>query len=185
MTPLYNKPFFPRSLMTTHDSVSGPQVTANDPDAETNGLVTYSLEALPEEEEAGATQMFSIDGESGWITTNQEADCEAAHLYRFSVVATDNGSGLKLSSSVLVEVTVTDENDNPPKFSDDAYSGSVVENSSPGEVIVSMTTADADVSLENRLVTCYITGETSLFDLSQMRDFRKRASFVGCYGNPG
>lgn len=111
--------------------------------------------------------MFSIDGESGWITTTQEADCEAARVYRFFVVATDNGSDLKLSSSVLVEVTVTDENDNPPKFSDDAYRGSVVENSSPGEVLVSMTTADADVSLENRLVTCYITGETSPFS-----DFR-------------
>lgn len=106
--------------------------------------------------------MFSIDGESGWITTTQEADCEAAGVYRFSVVATDHGSSVKLSSRVLVEVRVTDENDNPPKFSDDLYRGSVVENSSPGEVIVSMTTADADVSLENRLVTCYITGETFL-----------------------
>lgn len=114
-------------------------------------------------EEAGITDMFSIDGESGWITTTQEADCEATRVYRFSVVATDNGSGLKLSSSVLVEVEVTDENDNPPKFSHDAYRGSVLENSSPGEVLVSMTTTDADVSLENRLVTCYITGETSPF----------------------
>ncbi|TMS17133.1 Protocadherin Fat 2 [Larimichthys crocea] len=69
----------------------------------------------------------------------------------------DHGGDVKLSSSVLVEVTVTDENDNPPKFSDDIYRGSVVENSSPGEVIISMTTTDADVSLENRLVTCYIT----------------------------
>lgn len=138
-------------------------MTANDPDSETNGLVTYSLEALPEEEgQPGATQMFSIHEESGWITTTQEADCEAVRLYRFAVVATDNGGGgLRLSSSVLVEVTVTDENDNPPEFSQQAYRGSVVENSSPGEVLVSMTTADADVSLENRLVTCYITGETS------------------------
>lgn len=115
------------------------------------------------------TEMFSIDGESGWITTTQEADCEAARVYRFSVVAMDNGGGLKLSSSVLVEVTVTDENDNPPKFSDDAYHGSVVENSSPGEVLVSMTTTDADVSLENRLVTCYITGEAPPLDLGKIK----------------
>lgn len=142
-------------------SISDPQVTANDPDTESNGLVTYSLEALREEKEADVLEMFSIDGESGWITTTQEADCEAAGVYRFSVVATDHGSSVKLSSSVLVEVRVTDENDNPPKFSDDLYRGSVVEKSSPGEVIVSMTTADADVSLENRLVTCYITGETA------------------------
>ncbi|XP_051276649.1 protocadherin Fat 2 [Dicentrarchus labrax] len=133
------------------------QVTANDPDTDTNGLVTYSLESLPEDTKEDITEVFSIEGESGWITTIRDTDCEATRVYRFNVVATDHGGDVKLSSSVLVEVTVTDENDNPPKFSDDVYRGSVVENSSPGEVIVSMTTTDADVSLENRLVTCYIT----------------------------
>lgn len=134
-------------------------MTASDPDTDTNGLVTYNLESLPEDTAADITEVFSIDGESGWITTIREADCEATRVYRFSVVATDHGGNVKLSSSVLVEVTVTDENDNPPKFSEDVYRGSVEENSRPGEVIVSMTTTDADVSLENRLVTCYITGE--------------------------
>ncbi|XP_075961283.1 protocadherin Fat 2 [Anarhichas minor] len=133
------------------------QVTANDPDTDTNGRVTYSLEPLPDDTAADATEVFSIDGDSGWITSVRETDCEAARFYRFNVVATDHGGDVKLSSSVAVEVTVTDENDNPPKFSDDVYRGSVVENSSPGEVIVSMMTTDADVSLENRLVTCYIT----------------------------
>uniref|UniRef100_A0A3Q3F9R6 FAT atypical cadherin 2 n=1 Tax=Labrus bergylta TaxID=56723 RepID=A0A3Q3F9R6_9LABR len=132
------------------------QVTANDPDTDTNGLVTYTLESLPDDI-ADISEVFSIDGESGWITTIRMTDCESTRVYRFNVVATDHGGDVKLSSSVLVEVTVTDENDNPPKFTDEVYSGSVVENSSPGEVLVSMTTKDADVSLENRLVTCYIT----------------------------
>ncbi|XP_041799455.1 protocadherin Fat 2 isoform X2 [Chelmon rostratus] len=133
------------------------QVTANDPDTDTNGLVTYSLESLPDDTMADITEVFSIDGESGWITTVRQTDCEATRVYRFSVVATDHGGDMKLSSSVLVEVTVMDDNDNPPRFSDEVYHGSVVEDSSPGEVIVSMTTTDADISLENRLVTCYIT----------------------------
>ncbi|XP_053180130.1 protocadherin Fat 2 [Scomber japonicus] len=133
------------------------QVTANDPDTDRNGIVTYILESLPDDTTTDINELFTIDGESGWITTIQETDCESTRLYKFNVVATDHGGDVKLSSSVLVEVTVTDENDNPPKFSDDVYRGSVVESSSPGEVIVSMTTTDADVSLENRLVTCYIT----------------------------
>ncbi|XP_062249993.1 protocadherin Fat 2 isoform X1 [Platichthys flesus] len=133
------------------------QVTANDPDTDNNGVVTYTLESLPHDATAEVTEVFSIDGEGGWITTTRETDCETTRVYRFNVVATDHGGDVKLSSSVLVEVTVMDENDNPPKFSDDVYHGSVVEDSSPGEVIVSMTTTDADVSLENRLVTCYIT----------------------------
>lgn len=133
-------------------------MTANDPDTDRNGIVTYILESLPDDTTTDINELFTIDGESGWITTIQETDCESTRLYKFNVVATDHGGDVKLSSSVLVEVTVTDENDNPPKFSDDVYRGSVVESSSPGEVIVSMTTTDADVSLENRLVTCYITG---------------------------
>uniref|UniRef100_A0A3Q1HQK5 FAT atypical cadherin 2 n=1 Tax=Anabas testudineus TaxID=64144 RepID=A0A3Q1HQK5_ANATE len=135
------------------------QVTANDPDTDTNGLVTYSLESVPDNNTTDITDVFSIDGTSGWITTIRETDCEVTRVYRFNVVATDHGGEVKLSSSVLVEVTVTDENDNPPKFSDDVYRGSVVEDTGPGEVIISMTTTDADMSLENRLVTCYITGE--------------------------
>lgn len=144
------------------NAYSDPQVTANDPDTDTNGLVTYSLDSIPDNTTtttADISGVFSIDGESGWITTVRETDCEETRVYRFYVFATDHGGDTKLSSSVLVEVMVTDENDNPPKFSDDLYHASVMENSSPGEVIVSMTTTDADVSLENRLVTCYITGE--------------------------
>lgn len=134
------------------------QVTANDPDTDTNGLVTYSLESLPDDT-MDITEVFSIDGESGWITSMRQTDCEETRVFRFNVVAMDHGGDIPLSSSVLVEVTVMDENDNPPKFSNDMYHGSVVENSTPGEVIVSMTTTDTDISLENRLVTCYITGE--------------------------
>ncbi|XP_077389169.1 protocadherin Fat 2 isoform X2 [Festucalex cinctus] len=132
------------------------QVTANDPDTDTNGLVTYSLESLPDDD-ANITDLFSIDGDTGWIVTVREADCEDSRLHRFHVLAADHGGDAKLSSSVLVEVTVTDENDSPPAFSENAFRGSVAENSRPGEVIISMMTTDADVSLENRLVTCYIT----------------------------
>ncbi|XP_012717208.2 protocadherin Fat 2 [Fundulus heteroclitus] len=133
------------------------QVTANDPDANTNGLVTYSLETLSNDTQLNINEVFAIEGESGWITTLQETDCEAVRVYKFNVIATDHGGDAKLSSSVLVEVMVTDENDNPPKFTDDLYHGSVMENTAPLKPIVSMTTTDADVSLENRLVTCYIT----------------------------
>lgn len=133
-------------------------MTANDPDTDTNGMVTYSLETLPDDTQLDINEVFRIEGESGWITTLRETDCEALRAYKFNVVATDHGGDVKLSSSVLVEVMVTDENDNPPKFTDDVYHGSVVENTTPFEPIVSMTTTDADVSLENRLVTCYITG---------------------------
>uniref|UniRef100_A0A3P9L529 FAT atypical cadherin 2 n=1 Tax=Oryzias latipes TaxID=8090 RepID=A0A3P9L529_ORYLA len=158
-----NQPVFdasPYRAFLTENMPAGTtviQVTANDPDTDTNGLVTYSLEPLADGAQLDISQVFSIDGDSGWITTVREVDCERSRMFRFNVVATDHGGEVKLSSSVPVEVMVTDENDNPPTFSEEVYRGSVVENITPFEPIVSMTTSDADVALQNRLVTCYIT----------------------------
>uniref|UniRef100_A0A8C1ZLH9 FAT atypical cadherin 2 n=1 Tax=Cyprinus carpio TaxID=7962 RepID=A0A8C1ZLH9_CYPCA len=130
------------------------QVTANDADTNINGEVSYTLE--PDSDDIG--DMFAIDSQTGWITTLKKADSETKQLYRFYVVATDHGDTVKLSSSVLVEVTITDENDNPPQFTEELYQGSILENSRPGETIVTLTTADKDVSAENREIVCYITG---------------------------
>nr|XP_029505015.1 protocadherin Fat 2-like [Oncorhynchus nerka] len=142
------------------------QVTANDPDQDTNGQVTYTLEAEPDD----ITDVFSIDSESGWITTLRETDCEMTQHYSFTVVATDHGGEVKLSSSVLVEVTVTDENDNPPRFTEDVYHGSVMENTRPGEVIMSLTNVDMDVTKENRQITCYITDGDPLGQFSIVQE---------------
>uniref|UniRef100_A0A8C7FUQ2 FAT atypical cadherin 2 n=1 Tax=Oncorhynchus kisutch TaxID=8019 RepID=A0A8C7FUQ2_ONCKI len=142
------------------------QVTANDPDQDTNGQVTYTLEAKPDD----VADVFSIDRESGWITTLRETDCEMTQHYSFTVVATDHGGEVKLSSSVLVEVTVTDENDNPARFTEDVYHGSVMENTRPGEVIMSLTTVDMDVTKENRQITCYITDGDPLGQFSIVQE---------------
>lgn len=130
------------------------QVTANDPDKDANGEVTYTLE--PDIDDISG--VFSIDSQTGWITTMKETDCESKQFYRFYVVATDHGGSVRLSSSALVEVTITDENDNPPQFTEEVYHGSIIENSRFGELIVILTTTDDDVSPDNRQVTCYITG---------------------------
>nr|XP_015205333.1 PREDICTED: protocadherin Fat 2 [Lepisosteus oculatus] len=129
------------------------QVTAIDPDTDTNGQVSYRLES----ESDSINDVFMIDNESGWITTLKETDCETNGFYVFHVVATDHGGKVKLSSSALVNVTITDENDSPPVFTEEVYQGSVVENSPPGEDITTVSTTDADVSEANRQVTCYIT----------------------------
>ncbi|XP_042182005.1 protocadherin Fat 2 [Oncorhynchus tshawytscha] len=142
------------------------QVTANDPDQDNNGQVTYTLEAEPDD----ITDVFSIDSESGWIITLRETDCEMTQHYSFTVVATDHGGEVKLSSSVLVEVTVTDENDNPPRFKEDVYHGSVMENTRPGDVIMSLTTVDMDVTKENRQITCYITDGDPLGQFSIVQE---------------
>ncbi|TSK28143.1 Protocadherin Fat 2 [Bagarius yarrelli] len=129
------------------------QVTANDPDKDANGEVTYTLETDRDD----ISEIFSINPQTGWITTMKAADCESKQLYRFYVVASDHGGSVRFSSSALVEVAITDENDNPPQFTEEVYHGSILENSRSGELIVALTTTDNDVSPDNRQVICYIT----------------------------
>ncbi|KAG8438891.1 hypothetical protein GDO86_005181 [Hymenochirus boettgeri] len=129
------------------------QVTANDQDTGNDGMVTYSLKADSHE----IQQFFTIDSENGWITTLKELDCEKQEIYRFYVVASDLGRKIRLSSETLVEVTITDDNDNPPSFTAKVYRGSVSENNEPGQIIATLKTQDIDISESNRKVTCYIT----------------------------
>ncbi|XP_027697609.1 protocadherin Fat 2 isoform X3 [Vombatus ursinus] len=170
-----NKPVFeadPYKAFLTENMPVGTtviQVSANDQDTGVNGEVTYSL-AL--EQGNAAAELFAINSENGWITTLRELDCEVQETYRFYVVASDHGRTVQLSSQALVEVTVTDENDNAPQFASEVYRGSVIENGDPGEHVVTLRTLDADISEQNRQVTCYITEGDPLgqFDISRTGD---------------
>uniref|UniRef100_A0A8C3S0B0 FAT atypical cadherin 2 n=1 Tax=Chelydra serpentina TaxID=8475 RepID=A0A8C3S0B0_CHESE len=169
-----NKPVFeadPYQAFVTENMPPGTtviQVTANDQDTGSDGQVTYSLEAEP----GNLRGLFTIDGESGWITTLKELDCEAQETYRFYVVATDHGRKIQLSSQTLVEVTISDENDNAPQFTSEVYKGSVTENAEPGQIIATLRTTDADISEQNRRVTCYITEGDMLgqFSVKQVKE---------------
>ncbi|XP_077122485.1 protocadherin Fat 2 [Ranitomeya variabilis] len=129
------------------------QVTANDQDTGYDGIVVYSLKG----DNNMIHTFFTIDTNNGWITTLKELDCENQEVYRFYVVASDLGKKIRLSSEALIEVTVTDDNDNPPRFTSQVYRGSVAENSQPGQVISTIKTGDIDITESNRKVTCYIT----------------------------
>ncbi|XP_048189851.1 protocadherin Fat 2 [Perognathus longimembris pacificus] len=168
-----NKPVFeadPYKAFLTENMPAGTtviQVTANDQDTGTDGQVSYRLLA-----ESGSQihELFAIDSGSGWITTLQELDCEAQQTYRFYVVASDHGRTVQLSSQALVEVSITDENDNAPRFALEDYRGSVVENSEPGELVATLKTLDADISEQNRQVICYITEGDPLGQFSIHQD---------------
>uniref|UniRef100_H0XDR7 Protocadherin Fat 2 n=1 Tax=Otolemur garnettii TaxID=30611 RepID=H0XDR7_OTOGA len=170
-----NRPVFeadPYKAVLTENMPVGTsviQATAIDQDTGRDGQVSYRLSADPG---SNIHELFAIDSESGWITTLQELDCETRQTYHFYVVAYDHGQTVQLSSQALVVVSITDENDNPPRFASENYKGSVVENSEPGEPVVTLKTLDADISEQNRQVTCYITEGDPLgqFGISQVGD---------------
>ncbi|XP_017287650.1 protocadherin Fat 3a isoform X2 [Kryptolebias marmoratus] len=136
------------------------QVKAQDPDSGANGQVTYSLgtSIQPEERSDTLVHTFSIDSNTGWIFTRKELDHETNPTYTFTVVASDLGETLSLSSTTTVTVAVSDINDNPPRFMESHYFSSVQESSPPGEVVAMLNTRDDDSSAVNRHVSYLITG---------------------------
>uniref|UniRef100_A0A668AXH2 FAT atypical cadherin 3a n=1 Tax=Myripristis murdjan TaxID=586833 RepID=A0A668AXH2_9TELE len=136
------------------------QVQAVDQDSGANGQVTYSLGVSTqlEEELDRLDSTFSIDSNTGWISTLKELDHETNPSYTFTVVAFDLGETLALSSTTTVIVVVSDINDHPPRFLEERYRGSVRESDPPGEVVAVLNTRDDDSSAVNRQVSYHITG---------------------------
>uniref|UniRef100_A0A087YI97 FAT atypical cadherin 3b n=1 Tax=Poecilia formosa TaxID=48698 RepID=A0A087YI97_POEFO len=87
------------------------QVRALDPDWGSNGQDTLSLTGP-----ITTGSVFAIDSKTGWITTVTQMDHEACSSYSFEVVASDLAESQPLSSTTVVTITVSDVNDNPPRF---------------------------------------------------------------------
>uniref|UniRef100_UPI00398EC22D protocadherin Fat 1a isoform X5 n=1 Tax=Pristiophorus japonicus TaxID=55135 RepID=UPI00398EC22D len=161
-----NKPIFdsnPYEAFVVENLPEGTtviQVKATDLDSGANGQVTYSLAQSQELDHM--LELFTINSETGWITTLKELDHEKQKKYNIIIVASDHGEKVQLSTSSVVDVTVTDVNDNPPRFTAEVYKGTVSEDDPPGGVIAILSTTDADTEEVNRQVTCYITGGDSL-----------------------
>ncbi|XP_075842741.1 protocadherin Fat 1 isoform X2 [Microtus pennsylvanicus] len=135
------------------------QVRASDLDSGANGQVMYSLDPS---QGADILESFAINMETGWITTLKELDHEERDSYQIKVVASDHGEKVQLSSTAIVDVTVTDVNDSPPRFTAEIYKGTVSEDDPPGGVIAILSTTDADSEEINRQVTYFITGGDAL-----------------------
>lgn len=162
-----NKPAFEANTYETTVMEGMPvgtriiQVQALDSDSAANGQVAYSLGALFQSEGDSDTLLgtFSIDSNTGWISTRRNLDHESNPSYTFTAVASDLGETLSLSSTTTVTVAVSDINDNPPRFLEQRYYGSVQESDPPGEVVAVLNTRDDDSSAVNRQVSYHITGE--------------------------
>uniref|UniRef100_A0A8C5TKI6 FAT atypical cadherin 4 n=1 Tax=Malurus cyaneus samueli TaxID=2593467 RepID=A0A8C5TKI6_9PASS len=88
-------------------------VTAQDPDADINGQLTYAIiQQMPR------GNHFRIDEVRGTIFTNAEIDREFANLFELTVKATDQAVPVESRRFALKNVTilVTDQNDNVPVF---------------------------------------------------------------------
>lgn len=127
-------------------------VAATDKDQGLNALISYEITS-------GDTRKFKIDSSTGTLTTSATLDREEASSYRLIVTAKDHGTP-SLSSTVVVMVTVLDENDNTPQFSSPFYKASVLENTAIMTNVLQLTATDPDYG-ENGLVTFSIVSGNS------------------------
>lgn len=90
-------------------------ITAEDPDSNENGIVTYSIASQDPEDQV---RRFGINPSTGVIHTLLPIDREEVDTYKLVVVATDSAqpSSARLSAEKLVIVIVEDINDNAPIF---------------------------------------------------------------------
>ncbi|XP_056328618.1 protocadherin Fat 1 [Danio aesculapii] len=142
------------------------QVKATDLDSWLNGQITYALHE--NQQPPDVLQLFSVNSETGWITTLTEIDREKTDQYLITVVATDRAQGLQMTGTTVVEVTVVDTNDNPPLFTEAVFKGAVREDeSTPGTVVTILSYVDSDSEEVNRRFNCFITGgdPQGLFDV--------------------
>ena len=127
-----------RSKLRLSDPAGGQvlQVHATDSDQGKNADIRYRLHR-------DASDMFKVDPHSGLISTKSVFHLDQATQIQFRVIAYDQGSP-SLSSTATVLLTISDSNENVPKFSQPSYEFGVFENMPLTTEIGSVTVEDPD-----------------------------------------
>ncbi|XP_069499437.1 cadherin EGF LAG seven-pass G-type receptor 3 isoform X2 [Ambystoma mexicanum] len=116
------------------------QLRATDGDSPTNANIRYRFV-----NEQAAHSVFEIDPRSGLITTSGQVDRESIEKYSLIVEANDQGKDPgPRSATCKVYITVLDENDNVPQFSEKRYLVQVREDIRPHTEILRVTATDVD-----------------------------------------
>uniref|UniRef100_A0A1I8HLV4 CELR3 protein n=1 Tax=Macrostomum lignano TaxID=282301 RepID=A0A1I8HLV4_9PLAT len=112
------------------------------------------------------------------LLLNESLDRERQSLYSVTVSVTD---GL-FNDSAIVNITVGDENDNPPTFQKTAYTFFADEQAPNGQVVGSVKATDADIGF-NAQVNYFISGGQDKFAINYSTgEISVRASINGTAG---
>ncbi|KAL3878333.1 hypothetical protein ACJMK2_030696, partial [Sinanodonta woodiana] len=149
-----NPPIFSRSYVVTSVSegigsntvIYVARATDKDSRANGNGEVRYKFKNNPE-------NRFSIDTTSGEIRLAQDMklDYETVKKYEITIIAYDQGQMISLSSSMTLEISVQDANDNTPVFMQNLFEVSVPENMSITTKFKQISATDQDSGENGRI----------------------------------
>ncbi|XP_067673633.1 cadherin-23-like isoform X2 [Haliotis asinina] len=140
-----------------------------------NSKVRYRIDSVP----TGLESNFSIDEVTGRIWVQDPLDFEKLDpmlkgKVAMQVMAYDLGEPQQ-NSTVRVDITVEDMNDNAPIFEQNYYTISVPENSTQGSVLLNVTATDMDIgSPNNEFIYRIETGAMDKFRI----DFQTGSVYV-------
>ncbi|XP_033849436.1 cadherin-18-like isoform X1 [Acipenser ruthenus] len=147
------------------------QVTATDADDPTYGnsaRVVYSiLQGQP---------YFSVDPKTGVIRTAlANMDREAREQYSVVIQAKDMAGQIGgLSGSTTINITLTDVNDNPPKFPQKNYELYVPESAEVGKAVGKIKANDDDTGINSEIKYIITNGDgASVFTISTDKETRE------------
>ncbi|XP_059201769.1 protocadherin alpha-10-like isoform X1 [Centropristis striata] len=136
-------------------------VSVFDKDGGKNGMVNCKISNnVPFKLESNYKNYYSL-------VVDGPLDRESASQYNISITATDEGSP-PLSSTSVINVHVSDVNDNKPLFTENIVNVYVKENSPVGAVIKTVSAVDADVDENGRVSYSFLQSNSNALPLSTM-----------------
>uniref|UniRef100_A0A8C4UGT5 Cadherin domain-containing protein n=1 Tax=Falco tinnunculus TaxID=100819 RepID=A0A8C4UGT5_FALTI len=156
------------------------RVTAVDPDEGDAGQLRYTMAALFD---SRSDALFAMDPITGAVTTATPLDRESKSTHVFRVTAVDHGT-----ATATVRITVEDDNDNAPQFSEKRYVAQVPEDVAPNSAVLRVTATDRDKG-SNALVHYsivsgntrghfYIDAQTGALDVVSPLDYEVSKEFT-------
>ncbi|XP_060565651.1 protocadherin-7-like [Ruditapes philippinarum] len=131
-----------------------------DKDGDRNGRVSCEVES-------GPFGMQAVEDKEYKVIVFGPLDRETVDKHSVTIDCHDFGVP-ELTSSANFTVIIIDENDNAPKFTDDVYESSFLENNENGSTVVQVFARDADIGI-NSQVSYSLDVETS--DLEVLESF--------------
>ncbi|XP_068600655.1 protocadherin Fat 3 [Brachionichthys hirsutus] len=171
--PAFSQDFY--NVLVSEDASVGQTITrvsAEDLDSRVNGRITYSILR------GDRSNHFWIDPVTGLLKVNKRLDRELVSRYSLSVQAFDSGSPA-MSSTVTLNIDISDVNDNPPIFTPPNSTAIVQLNQPAGTILLKLSVSDQDSSRNGQPFEFSIMSgnEGHFFSLDQTGALRSNRAF--------
>lgn len=159
--PIFSKAVYKKTVPEEQQPKFVLTVLATDADEKSNKEIEYSIV----KESEGACCPFKIDKTTGVISNSEVLDRETKSYYVFTVKAQDLGTDPgPLSDTALVNITLSDINDNGPVFEKSKYEISIPEDTAVNTIVLTVKASDKDFG-SNSLIQYQPLG-SSVFEIN-------------------